>query len=356
MKRVLYISGNTKWRGSEEVVNDLFNYTSDIFEHYLFCPEHSELYTKNDLKKANIFVFKKNWIYILTAAYRLKKICAAYNINLIHLNDSRSVNIFIAAGFLGLNVPAVLHRHVNIPITNTLKYNYHKIIQLFCVSKQVKVTASKTINEKRLTVVYPGIKIIQYTHKQNRTESFLKKMFDIPADAKIIGIISAMVKEKNITEFIEIANRCHEQNKNYHFVLVGDGKLYDSYKKEYSSDYIHFTGFLKNINDVLSCFEIFLFTSQNEGFGLVLVEAMAAKVPVISNYFPSVNELIEQEKTGFIYKDINDAVAKTTLLITNETLRNNITTNAWKFVQQFDVTLMCKQTEEKYTELLNQPT
>ena len=82
---------------------------------------------------------------------------------------------------------------------------------------------------------------------------------------------------------------------------------------------------------------------------------MAAKTPVISSYFPSAGEMIKQEKTGFIYTDINDALAKIELLITNETLCNNITNNAFLFVQQFDVTLMCKQIEEKYTELLNQP-
>ena len=355
MKRILYISGNEKWRGSEGVVDDLFNYTSAGFEHYLFCPEHSELYTKNTFKKDRIFLFKRNWVYILTAAYQLKKICVEYKINLIHLNDSRSINIFIAASILGLNVRAVLHRHVNIPITNTRKYNYNKIIHFFCVSEQVRSTASKTIDEKKLSVVYPGIKIIQYNNEKNYTENFLKKMFDKPAGAKIIGIVSAVVKEKNITEFIEIATRAHEQNKNYHFVIVGSGKLYDAYKNNYSNDHIHFTGFRKDISGILSCFDIFLFTSKNEGFPLVLLEAMAAKTPVISSYFPSAGEMIKQEKTGFIYTDINDALAKIELLITNETFCNNITNNAFLFVQQFDVTLMCKQIEEKYTELLNQP-
>ncbi|MFN8296060.1 MAG: glycosyltransferase family 4 protein [Chitinophagales bacterium] len=349
--KILLISSNNEWRGSEQVIDSIFNYNSVNLDFYLFCLQHSELYKKNAQKKNKVFVFKRNWIFLLSSAYRLKKICSKFSINLIHLNDSHSVNIYITACFLGLNIPAVLHRHVNIPVTNIWKYNFPKIKKIICVSNEVKSTASKTIPEEKLSVIYPGIPVDEYRRKEIN-KNFIKQLFTIPEEAKIIGIISAIAKEKNITEFIEIAGKSIKKNKNYHFVIIGDGSLYQNYKAAYSTTNIHFTGFRTDIAAVLSCFDIFLFTSKNEGLGVVLLEAMAAKVPVLSSNFPAVEELIEDKKTGFIYTDVNDALVQTELLINNEILRNNITTNAYRFVQQFDVTLMNKKIEAVYKSIL----
>jgi glycosyltransferase involved in cell wall biosynthesis len=351
--KIVLISSNKKWRGSEQVINSLFNYNSSVADYYLFCSKDAVLHKKNAAKENKIFVFTKGWIFLLGAAFQLKKICSELKIDLIHLNDSHSINIYILACLAGLKVPAVLHRHVNIPITNPVKYNYSKIIHIFCVSNEVKKTAASTISVDKLSVIHPGIPLQQYDLMQKREENFIKKMFSIPEEATLTGIVSAIAKEKNIDEFIEIANILIEKNKNNHFIIVGDGSLYNTYKTTYSNSHIHFTGFRDDIKEVLSCLDVFLFTSKNEGFPLVLLESMVCKVPVVSHYFPSANELVENNKTGFIYTDIKNAVEKIELLISNNSIRKNITDNAYQFVQQFDVTLMCKQIEEKYTELLN---
>jgi glycosyltransferase involved in cell wall biosynthesis len=125
-------------------------------------------------------------------------------------------------------------------------------------------------------------------------------------------------KEKNIEEFLEIAKKVIEQNDNFHFVLIGDGSLMHTYTQSTNQQKknIHFLGFRDDVKELISGFDVFLFTSKNEGFPLVLLEAMAAKIPILSNNFPSVNELLQHQKNGLIYKNVEDAVYKLQLLNT----------------------------------------
>ena len=97
---------------------------------------------------------------------------------------------------------------------------------------------------------------------------------------------------------------------------------------------------------------MFLFTSTNEGLGTSILDAMNNKVPLVANNFAAAKETIENEKTGFIYKNIDDAVDKIESLLDNNDLRNTITDNAFQFVQQFDISLMNKKTEEVYNSIL----
>ena len=85
-----------------------------------------------------------------------------------------------------------------------------------------------------------------------------------------------------------------------------------------------FLGFVENIKTFLNSIDIFLLTSLWEGFGYIIVEAMALKKPVIAFNVSSNPEVVENNKTGFLvkYKDINTFVRKVEYLINNKELRD----------------------------------
>ena len=111
---------------------------------------------------------------------------------------------------------------------------------------------------------------------------------------------------------------------------------------------IHFLGFREDVKELICGFDVFLFTSKNEGFPLVLLEAMATKIPILSNNFPSVNELLQHQKNGLIYKNVEDAVYKLQLLNSETAQRKQLVENAFQFVQQFDITLMNQRIADVY--------
>ena len=339
MKTILHISSATTWRGAEQQIDYIINQQNSVYNQVLFAPENSELSKKN---KDKTITFKKRFGVDFLAAIQLKKLCNQNKIDLIHLHDSHAINTFIFASFLGLNIPGIIHRHVNFPIKNKWKYRFKKIQKIICVSKEVKKNFIPFIDAEKLEIVYPGIDIKKFENDKIPKIEKNKKEFTV-------GIVSAIEHEKNIEEFIEIANTISSKRNDISFVIIGDGSLKTMYEKQHSN--IKFLGFQQNIPQQLSMFDVFLFTSKNEGFGQVLIESMAAKVPIITNNFAAANEIIEHEKTGYIYKDVDNAVDLIQRILTTYESRIMTTTNAFNFVQQFDITLMNKKIVNIYNSI-----
>src|SRR5205085_2059089 len=95
---------------------------SENLNQNLFCPEDSEIAKINSSIKSRIFTYKKLFGFDIFAARKLKNICRENKIDLIHLHDSHAINTFLLAGLMGMNIPAVIHRHVNFTIKSKWKY------------------------------------------------------------------------------------------------------------------------------------------------------------------------------------------------------------------------------------------
>lgn len=357
-KNVLHIISSTNWRGGEQQVHYLLNNISDKNEAYLFCVKDAAIIHKNQHLIHKICTYKKRLGFDIFAAIELKKICKKNKIEIIHLHDSHAINTYILADLLGLDIPAIIHRHVNFPIHSKWKYQYKKIQKIICVSNEVKKNFIPFIDDKKLEVIYPGIDVSKFDNSEFRTQNSLKQELNIPNETKLIGIVSALEPEKNIEEFIEIANRISNKRNDIKFVIIGDGSIKSNLISQISSEIselksnIIFLGFRNDIPQILSSLDIFLFTSKNEGFGQVLLEAMASKVPVITSNFGTAKEVIEDKKTGFIYKDINDAVQLIEKMLTTYDLQLTTITNAFNFVQQFDVKEMNEKINNLYETII----
>ena len=102
--------------------------------------------------------------------------------------------------------------------------------------------------------------------------------------------------------------------------IAGDGPELSSLKKLAQKmkidDLVQFLGQRKDIASLMQHSSIFWLTSNYEGFGLVLVEAMIAGIPIIATRVPGISEVIADKHDGLLV-EINDAenLAKKTLTI-----------------------------------------
>lgn len=349
-KRILHIISSVYWRGGEQQVEYMIHHSDAEFAYYLFCPENAALQKRNS-GRSNIFTYKKRFGFDVFAALELKKVCQKNQINLIHLHDSHAINTYLLADLFGMDIPALIHRHVNFRVVSKWKYTFDKIKKIICVSEAVKKKMSFVRDDKKVAVIHPGIDLTRLTGNHEQSLNKLKQELNLSNETRIVGIVSALEKEKNIGEFIEIADRTIALDKNYHFVIIGDGSLKSQFQQFDSN--IHLLGFRNDIRELLPCLDLFLFTSNNEGFPLVLLEAMACKTPVLTNRFASANELLQDEKNGLFYNDVEDAVHKLQLLNTQKEMHDTLVENAFQFVQQFDITLMQQKITEVYTSIFN---
>ena len=134
---------------------------------------------------------------------------------------------------------------------------------------------------------------------------------------KII-FMGRLEKEKNPLRLIEIANILKTKNNNFILDIYGTGSLEKKIKNKIKEYHLEKNVFLKgftNNKNIYKNYSLLWLTSIYEGFGLVIIEAKANKIPCIStNFNNGVYEIITND--GFIIDD-NEKFAETTNQILN---------------------------------------
>ncbi len=152
-----------------------------------------------------------------------------------------------------------------------------------------------------------GIDLATYNQETiNLTEKeALRAELNLDPTQKTIIIVSRLVRQKGILDFMEAAKICKEQGKNYNFLLVGpfDTKK-DSITKEEVDRYkgaVQYLGRRSDIQKLLSLSDIFVLpTFYREGVPRVLLEAAAMGLGIVTTDMPGCNDVVENDWNGYL--------------------------------------------------------
>ncbi len=191
-----------------------------------------------------------------------------------------------------------------------------------------------------------------------------KKEFGIPHDHVVVLFIAAhFYKEKGGMDLLKTIPLVTRKHKKVLFVFVGGGgdeeTMLSFCRKGKIQGHVRFTGYLPSdtITRLQLSSDIFAFpTYYSEGLPLVILEAMAAGLPIVSTPVRAIPEVIENGENGFLIKP-RDHVAlaeKITWLIENENQRKRIGhRNIKKIEEKYDLGVVAKIFEESYEEILS---
>ena len=114
--------------------------------------------------------------------------------------------------------------------------------------------------------------------------------------------VSRVSKEKNLEDFFEL------DYPNYQKIMVGDGPMLETYKKKYPN--VTFTGFKTGVElaRYYANAEVFVFPSQWETFGIVMIESMACGTPVAAYPVQGPTDVVDEGITGCMNNDLKKAV------------------------------------------------
>lgn len=177
---------------------------------------------------------------------------------------------------------------------------------------------------------------------------------------KKIITVGRMEQEKGYDRLLEIAQLVLLKHSDWEWHLYGGGSLKNDIKKQIGccgiSNQLIVKGESKNIYEVYRNYSICVLTSYREGLPLVLLEAKANRLPLVSFdiiYGPS--EIIQDGVNGFLIEDGNvQAMAnKIEELISNETLRTNLSESAYEEIGKFDKEKILKQWRKLIEQMLS---
>lgn len=218
--------------------------------------------------------------------------------------------------------------YMRIVIKNSCKWS-KKIIAVSKNTKKDLINLYK-VPEEKIKVIYEGTNLNQNKSIENKDDSYLL-------------FIGRLEERKNILGIVEAFEILKEKHKIPHkLVLAGNpGYGYDSIKLKVKSsklkEEIVFKGFVGEEEKfkLLRKTEIFLFPSFYEGFGLPILEAQIAGVPVVTSNVSSMPEIAD---SSAILVDPNkpEEIAEAAFnLISDESLKNDIINKGFENVKRF---------------------
>lgn len=186
-------------------------------------------------------------------------------------------------------------------LSQAIKYGIDKSDIVTTVSEALKQQTYELIDTvKPINTIYNFVDEREYFP---RNPGNLKEQFGIEEDERVIIHVSNFRKIKNLPHIIEAFMKIRA-NMKAKLLLVGDGpekhRVMDQVKESPYMEDVLFLGKQENLAELYAISDLKLLLSQQESFGLVLLEAMACGVPCIGSAVGGIPEVIEHGVDGYI--------------------------------------------------------
>jgi glycosyltransferase involved in cell wall biosynthesis len=159
----------------------------------------------------------------------------------------------------------------------------------------------KSYLEQHLPKVFrKNLRLIHNGFDFNSFYNLPKKKPAVPARLINVG---NFIPKKNQEFLVNVKNLLDKRNLRTELILVGDGETINSVKettKKFNLNSVHFTGNIDDIRKILTDADIYVHSALYEPFGLVILEAMAAGLPVISLDGRGNRDIISNNINGFL--------------------------------------------------------
>lgn len=250
----------------------------------------------NNIKMKKI---RLNPFSFISAYISIKKIVEREKIDIVHCHTQSALPIAYLIK-KRIKIPYVWTNHIDdIPQAKVLR-EFHKIMKfpIISVSDELKKDLMErfSINERYITVIYNGIDLEKYHPLPESEKAEKQKNMGILPNEYNICLLSRVAYNKGqdllVRAIKKVRNRLPEIQ--IHLILAGSIEQPEWYEKEvfrYCNDNnlkVSYVGF-KEPRDVFGVCDLFVLPSRKEGFGIVCIESLAMKCPVIRSNSPGWN-------------------------------------------------------------------
>ncbi len=252
-------------------------------------------------------------LYIIKLVKFLKK----NQIEIIHSHELRAVANSLIAGFIvGTRIRI---SHIHTPLSMWPVSNLKKKIYTFCYSFAVRFLATKEvaltesikhtkvcegIPAQKLVVVPNGFQSTKFDptkYDKNLHRSEMSQKYRFPTDAFVFGNLSRLSQNKGtdllINAFDLLLKQHPDLSDRVYLLLAGKGELQEEVLAQIHrlklENNVCVTGTFPDEDHVklYNSLDVYVFPTLSEGFGLVLIEALAMKIPVVCSDLPVLKEV-----------------------------------------------------------------
>ncbi|MBN1892872.1 glycosyltransferase family 4 protein, partial [bacterium] len=210
----------------------------------------------------------------------------------------------LAARLAGIRC-IVPRRGIDYPLKNTWMYRLSytriaaRIVANSEATKRALLKNSPWLSEDRIRVIYNGIDPRPF---KKADPLFYRKKAGFRAGDIVFGFVGQLDERKGVDNLVEAFRHFGPSHPSSRLLIVGKGPLESVLKKKCLGigRQVFFSGYVENIEQVMKSLDVLLLPSLWEGFGIVLIEAMAAGKPVIATRVSNIPEIVSHGRDGFL--------------------------------------------------------
>lgn len=363
MKKLLYLTTSADYLGGgHKYIFDLARYIKSYgFDVTIGSGQNEKILKEMNKIGIQTVIFhhlkcNKNIFSILLYLLEFKKFLDKNDFDVVHFNDTNSSwGAFVVKLFkFRSKTKTIFTVHGWFPLIKTKKFNslnfkiYLFILKLFyrilfipmdkiiCVSDYIKRIGIQNhfISNKNSITIYNFVKFNQgYFLERNEA---IKQIGHYN-----IGIIARLDYTKNIDLLIRATAILKRKGVSLSLIIFGFGPLEKDLNKlikklRLENNIVINKNYPMDASRFLKCLDIFVLTSRNESFGFVLLEAMAAGLPIIAINDGAIPEIIENNYNGLLISkrdpiELSEAIIK---LFDNKALQKRFSIKGYKILKE----------------------
>lgn len=253
----------------------------------------------------------------LSVILEIRKILFKDKINILHSHGYKA-DIYNYLATINTNVKKVATCHNW--LGDSYKMSFYSLIDRFAlkkfdyvvaVSAQIReILINSKIPKEKISIISNGIDINEFKN----ISASIRSDLGIKDNEVVIGTIGRLSEEKGHKHLLNISRSIFKEHPFVIFLIIGDGNLKNYYEKKYSEQFIIFTGFRTDIAALLRSMDIFVLPSLTEGLPIALLEAMAAKLPIVASDVGAIPMVVKNNESGYLVPPGNEKVLKRSIL------------------------------------------
>ena len=296
---------------------------------------------------------------------RLFRLFRREKYDLLHTHNSRADVYGILAGKMAgvKRMMASIHGYQRYDKINPLFKIRGWILRKFSdriitISDALKdlISENERIDKKKMETVYYGLKPLNL-EEGGKT---VREEFHLDPDAPLLVDVGRLIPVKGHDYLIQALSKVIAFFSKIRLFIVGDGILMGDLKDLTHQlglkEHIIFTGYRRDVPRFLTEANLFVFPTLGEGFGLVLLEAMAFKKPIVATRVMSIPEIVEDGKSGLLVAPRSaEALADAIIhLLSHKDQSEDFGRRGYELLfSKFSIKRMVEETERIYDQLLS---
>jgi glycosyltransferase involved in cell wall biosynthesis len=213
----------------------------------------------------------------------------------------------------------------------------------------------ESINTKKSIVSYYGISQSDIEEITNVDKQKLRNSWGVAHSTFVIGTVGRLIEEKNQEFMIEVFAKFLNQFPNSYLVICGHGPLEKVLRQRSESlgisNKISILDNIGNAKEIYAGLDLFVLPSLTEGFGLVLLEAMSAELPIIASRVGAIPEVLGMNYR-FMFNSTNpDEFLSLLILASNVSIRKKMANETTSRLKIFTSEAMFERIDAVYRSL-----